>query len=546
MPELSVSGKEVYHMYDGNELWRPLLPLQMQKRKYGALTYDTYAGLPENLYEALCRTAARNPDKICIVDDDGTEVTFGAFVEKVDAFAAYLRHEVHIRPGDHVALMMFNSLEFCVSFLAIIKAGAVCLPLPSKFRQQEVLSLLEKADPNCIICDEKFAEWMEPLKSAGVPVLVSGGEPGQYALERLLDGFDLHEDMPCLAQAGEPAILMFTSGTTSLSKGVVLTNFNVMHAVATYQKILDITPEDSTIIAVPIYHVTGMIALLGLFLYAGGTVYLHRMFRAERVLQCVKDHNVTFIHGAPTVFSMLLQQAPNFPSLPSLRAFACGSSNMPKAKILALHEWLPNMAFRTVYGLTETSSPATIFPCDAAQSPYIGSSGLPVPGTVFRVMSEDGRELPPDEVGEIQLKGSVVLREYYKMKIPALSEDGWLATGDLGYFNKDGYIFLVDRKKDMINRGGEKICSYDVENELYHLPGIEEAAVVGIPDEVYGEVAAAVVKCSPGVTLTQEQVQSMLHDKLAKYKIPAKILFLPEIPTTPNGKIDKKNIRNLF
>lgn len=534
-------------MYDGNALWRPLLPLDMEKREYGGLTYDTYVGLPENLYDALTMTVRRNPEKICIVDDDGTEVSFGAFLEKVDHFAAYLKAEAGVCPGKHVALMMFNSLEFCVSFLALIKLGAVCLPLPSKFRQQEVLSLLDKADPDCIICDQKFADWMEPMKARGVTVLVSGGEPGAYALAGLLDGFTLPaKDEGCLAQPGEPAILMFTSGTTSLSKGVVLTNFNVMHAVATYQKTLDITSEDSTIIAVPIYHVTGMIALLGLFLYAGGTIYLHRIFKAARVLQCVKDHNVTFLHASPTVFSMLLLEEENFPSLPSLRAFACGSSNMPKEKILALHRWLPNMAFRTVYGLTETSSPATVFPCDAAQSKHIGSSGLPVPGTVFRVMSEDGRELPPNEIGEVQLKGSVVLREYYKMKIPALSDEGWLSTGDLGYFTEDGYIFLVDRKKDMINRGGEKICSYDVENELYRLPGIEEAAVVGIPDEVYGETAAAVVKCRPGVTMTQEEVQAQLRDKIAKYKIPTKILFLPEVPTTPNGKIDKKRIRQMF
>lgn len=533
--------------YDGNSLWQPLLDLRMEQRTYCGLTYDTYAGLPKNLYEALKQTVQRNPGKICIVDDDGTEVTYQSFLEKVDLFASFLKEKSCIKPGNHVALMMFNSLEFCVSFLAIVKIGAVCLPLPSKFRQQEVRSLLEKADPSCVICDNRFSDWMDFIREKGIPVLLSGGEPGVYALESLLCGFEPEEaDSPCLADPSEPAILMFTSGTTSLSKGVVLSNFNVMHAVATYQCTLNITPDDSTIIAVPIYHVTGMIALLGLFLYVGGTIYLHRIFQAARVLQCVRDNQITFLHAAPSVFSMLLREEANFPELPSLRAVACGSSNMPKEKILALYRWLPQMAFRTVYGLTETSSPATIFPCGAAESKHLGSSGLPVPGTTFRVMSEDGKELPPNEIGEIQIQGSVVLREYYNMKIPALSEDGWLSTGDLGYFTEDGYIFLVDRKKDMINRGGEKICSYDVENELYLLPGIEEAAVVGVPDDIYGEVAAAVIKCRPGVTMTQEEIQTALRDKMAKYKIPAKILFVPEIPITPNGKIDKKRIRTMF
>lgn len=534
-------------MYDGKALWSSRLALQMEQRQYHGLTYETYAGLPENLYDALRQTVLRDPQKRCLVDDDGTEITFAQFLDYVDQFADYLALRAGIRPGDHVALMMYNSLEFCVSFLALVKIGAVTLPLPSKFRQQEVCSLLEKADPVCVICDRAFADWMLPMERDGLRVLVSGGAAGVYALADILRDFSAPaEHVMCRAEAGEAAILMFTSGTTSLSKGVVLTNFNIMHAVVSYQKLLEITSQDSSIIAVPIYHVTGMIALLGLFLYVGGTLYLHRTFQAKRVLQCVLDHHVTFLHASPTVFSMLLLEQASFPELPSLRAFACGSSNMPKEKILALHRWLPQMAFRTVYGLTETSSPATIFPGDAAVSDKIGSSGLPIPGTYFRVMDEDGRELPPGQVGEIQIRGSVVLREYYQMQIPALSGDGWLSTGDLGYFTEDGYIFLVDRKKDMINRGGEKICSYDVENELYRLPGVEEAAVVGVPDALYGEVAAAVIKCAPGVELTQEEIQAQLRVKMAKYKVPAHIRFVDEIPTTPNGKIDKKKIRQMF
>lgn len=534
-------------MYDGNVLWKPIIPLEMEERCCNGKHYITYAGLPDNLYSAMKKTAGKHPDKVCIVDDDGTEVTFSGFLELVDELADYLSMEMQIKAGDQVALMMYNCREFCVAFLALIKLGVMVQPLPSKFKQKEVLSLLEKADCSLVICDQKFSGWMDPMREEGVRVLEVCGTEGEYGFSEALSSFEKPlQHVPCGACAEGNAILMFTSGTTSRSKGVVLTNFNVMHAVETYIKLLNLTENDSSIIAVPIYHVTGLIAILGVFLCAGGTVYLHRIFHGERVLQCVKDHGITFIHGAPTVFSMLLNEKEKFSELPSLRAFACGSSNMPKEKIRALHQWLPGMAFHTVYGLTETSSPATIFPGDAAESPYIGSSGLPVPGTQFRVRGENGEELPPGETGEIQIRGSVILREYYKLKTEALSEDGWLSTGDLGYFNEEGYIFLVDRKKDLINRGGEKICSYDVENELYGFPEIEEAAVVGIPDEVYGESAAAAVKCRPGSTLTEKQIQEMLHERIAKYKIPKRILFLEELPVTPNGKINKKEIRMLF
>lgn len=534
-------------MYQGEDLWKRERKLVLEEREGNGRRDRTYRGLPDHLYGAVKKTASGFWEKTCIVDDDGTRLTFGSFMELVDELADYLSVGMQVRPGDHVALLMFNCREFCVAFLALNKLGAMVQPLPSKFKQKEILALLEKADCRLVICEERFAGWMEPVRERGTGVLEVKSGPGRYGFAYLLRDFERPaRPVPCRASADGEAVLIFTSGTTSKSKGAVLSNFNIMHAVETYIELLRLTPEDSSIIAVPIYHVTGLIAILGVFLCLGGTVYLHRIFNAGRVLECVRENRITFLHGAPTVFSMLLGEQENFPELPSLRAFACGSSNMPKEKIRMLHRWLPGMDFHTVYGLTETSSPATIFPGDAAESPYIGSSGLPIPGTVFRVTDEEGRELPPGETGEIQVKGSVVLKEYYEMKTETLSEDGWLATGDLGYFNEEGYIFLVDRKKDIINRGGEKICSYDVENELYLFPEIEEAAVVGIPDELYGESAAAVVKCREGASLTEGDIQELLYERIAKYKIPKRVLFVDHLPETPNGKIDKKRIRELF
>ena len=167
---------------------------------------------------------------------------------------------------------------------------------------------------------------------------------------------------------------------------------------------------------------------------------------------------------------MLLSESPNFPELPSLLSLACGSSNMPAGKLRKYHEWLPDMVFHTVYGLTETSSPATIFPDNACTSEYIGSSGLPIPGTDFKILDESGTKCPKAKVGEIWISGSVVLDSYYKLETDSL-KDGWLGTGDLGYMTSDGYLYVVDRKKDMINRGGEKIWSFDVENELIRSRG---------------------------------------------------------------------------
>lgn len=527
-------------MISGIDAWKDLINFQLEPLESNP-NILSYSNLSNTLYEALCNTAQNFPDKTAIIDNYDRPCTYSELLAKTDTFASYLNQELNIKKGSHVALMMYNCLEFCVSFLALLKVGAVTVPLPSKYKKQEVASLIQKADIDCIICDQDFYDWFDEFESCGIRRIACSDIETGYGLAAFYSDHDISTCSDPMADA----IIMFTSGTTSQSKGVVIKNYNIINAVITYQKTLNITVNDISVIPIPIYHVTGMVALLGLFVYCGGTLYLHKIFNAKRVLQCVKDQHVTFIHASPTVFSMLLEEKDAFPELPTLKQFACGSSNMPKEKLTAIHNWLPHTVFHTVYGLTETTSPATIFPGDASTSPYIGSSGLPVPGTCFEIRDDDGNPVKDGEIGEIWVYGNVVLTSYYKVETPSL-KDGWLGTGDLGYFNKEGYLFVVDRKKDMINRGGEKICSFDVENEIYKLDGVSEAAVVGIPDEIYGEVAAALVKLEPGSNLNEAEIQALLRKKIAKYKIPKRILFTDEIPLTPNGKVNKRAIRKMF
>lgn len=531
-------------MYCGTELWKNLISFQLtqQKLKSGR-EIEAFPNIPRNLYEALSDTAELHPDKTAIIDHYERPCSYSQLKKKVDDFSSYLTHKCGIGYRDRVALMLYNSLEFCVSFLSLMRIGAVTIPLPTKYKEQEVKSLIAKSDADYIVCDADFYTWFTSCEKEGVFILKSGNQELGYGFSDFICDEPL-APMPKSTRE-DTAILMFTSGTTSQSKGVVIKNYNIMHAAAVYQKLLNITDQDISIIPIPIYHITGIVALLGLFLYAGGTLYLHKYFDAARVLTCAQENHVTFLHASPTVFSMLLSEAESFPHLPDLKTFACGSSNMPKEKLRQIHEWLPHSTFHTVYGLTETTSPAAIFPGDASTSPFIGSSGLPVPGTCFKILDEDGNELPPDTVGEIWISGTVVLDSYYKIDTPSL-KDGWLGTGDLGYFNAQGYLFVVDRKKDMINRGGEKIWSFDVENEIYRMKGVEDTAVVGIPDDIYGEVAAAVVKPLPGTVLTEDSVKNELKGRIATYKIPARVLIMDKIPVTPNGKVDKRTIKTLF
>ena len=525
-------------MFKGIDLWDKKYTSDMVSLRIGTHSFDTYPDLPVNLYEALCISAKTYPDKTALSDDNGVTCTFSELQKKTDAFTAYLSVCHNIKKGEQAAILLYNSIEFAVSFLSLCKLGAVAVLLPTKFKKNELLALLHKTEARLLICDPDFKDWFD------CPLVLSDSRSLSYGLSKYKTSEDaIHFSSPSVT---DDAIIMFTSGTTSESKGVLLKNYNLMHAVKTYQRLLNVTSADCSVIPVPMYHITGLIALFGLFIYAGGTLYLHKFFDAGRVLKTVYEEKITFLHASPTVFSLLLKKKEEFPSLPSLKLLACGSANIPPERLKQIHSWLEHVSFRTVYGLTETSSPATIFPADAGTDPNAGSSGLPIPGSEFKIIGEDGSEVPPYTVGEILLRGTMVLSEYYHSQTVQPDEQGWLRTGDLGYFNTDGFLFVSDRKKDMINRGGEKIWCTDIENELYTLPGIMDAAIVGIPDDIYGEIPAAAVTLSDGCTLTETQIQEYLRPRIAKYKIPAKILILDEIPVTKNLKTDKSRIRELF
>lgn len=528
-------------MYRGVELWPKAITEDMVSLRISEEeTIKTYPRLPGSLYASFAETADRLPEKTAVVDNWERTYTYEELRQKTEIFSGWLYQKLGVRRGSHVAVMMYNSVEFCVIFLALNRLGAVMVPLPSKYRPGEVQSLVEKSDVEFLICDEKFRDYVK----RELPVCVVPDGQNGYALEQFA-GDRFVEASIALAETSDLALLVFTSGTTSRSKGVMIRNCQIMHAVVSYERTLGIGEADRAIIPIPIYLITGLIAVFGLMMHVGGTVYLNRFFDARRVLADICKYEITFFHASPTVFSLLLSHAEEFPELPSLRMFACGSSNMPPGKIRMLHQWLPDCEFRTIYGLTETTSPATVFPMDANQSPYIGSSGIPIPGLSFRIVDGEGREVPDKTQGEILVKGSNITSSYYKLETDAI-RDGWLDTGDIGYFNEHGYLYIVDRKKDMINRGGEKVCSFDVENELLGLEGVEDAAVVGIPDELYGEVPAAVVRLRKGSGWSEESLREALKKRIAGYKVPVRILFVDAIPVTENMKTDKKYIRQFL
>jgi long-chain acyl-CoA synthetase len=532
--------------------WPENVTQGMVKEIHNHNTYEVFDERPVNLYECLNNTASLYPNKNAIIEE-GRAVTFMEFKELVDSFSYSLYSQYNIRKGDRIALLMVNSIDFCISFYSLAKLGAIPVPLSTKSKSTELVLPLIDSDAKLLIlngqwwCNVKDIINQTNIKkyifSGNYPEGMNGSRIEDLYLEK--PKMLIHMEVP---ESHDPLTIMYTSGTTGKPKGALLTHSNVIHGIICYKRILNLTSEDSTVIGVPIFHITGLAALLGLFIYLGGTIYLQPFFNSKTVLQTVKQHNITFLHGSPTVFILLLNESQNFKNLKSLRKAACGSANMPAEVLNKIKKWLPEMDFHTVYGLTETSSPAAVFPGDVYKSVKLGSSGIPIPGVEMKIVDDHLNELAPGNIGELMVKGTVVLDSYWNNNeiTNKAIVDGWFRTGDMAKINADGYLYIVDRKKDMINRGGEKVYSLEVENVLYSHPAIKEAAVIGIPDSIYGEVVEAFIVLNEGDILSEVEVKEWVKQRLAKFKVPQKVVFLDEMPRVDNGKISKNLIKSMY
>ncbi|WP_157151564.1 class I adenylate-forming enzyme family protein [Brachyspira sp. SAP_772] len=528
-------------MISGESFWDDNIKRDMQYIQIGNKKVYTYKENPNSMYDILLNSADKYKEKIAIVDSYGNKYSYIQLLKLVDEFAYYLNKKIGVGKASKVGILLSNRVEFCISIMALSKLSSISVIFPSKYKASEVKSLYEKISIDCLIVEDLYLDYFADEEKLNKVVCNN-----DYGFNYIYDNnFSFNNEDIVSRDLQDDAIIMFTSGTTSKSKAVLLKNYNLVHAIISYNRILSITEKDISIIATPIYHITGIIALFGLFIYSGGLLFLKKSFNAKEVLDSVLENNITFIHASPTVFALIIELMDSYPSLPSLRSFACGSSNMTPNNILKIKEWLPQVDFHTVYGLTETSSPGTIFPIGAADSKYIGSSGLPIPGFDVKIVDEEFKECNFGEVGEICVSGAVVLERYYNLDSDSIV-DGWLKTGDIGYLNEDGYLYVVDRKKDLINKGGEKICSFDVENEISKIEGVLESAVVARLDDKYGEVPVAMVRLMSGYSYSYEDFYNILIKNLAKYKVPVDIIFTDELPKTANGKVDKKEIKKIF
>ncbi|MBO1520702.1 class I adenylate-forming enzyme family protein [Oceanisphaera pacifica] len=493
-----------------------------------------------SLYQSLELSAQRWPDRQAFIVGDQS-ITYRVFLQRVKEVAGLLLHKFELQKNDKIILAIGNEISFCEVFYAAMSLGIIVVPVSTKMTSDEVASLVQQVMPSWVLChDDHIEKYTDSLSFKSKTTTLSQWE--------LLSSKGLNPVVASDVCHDDTAIIIFTSGTTGQPKGAIISHGNLLHGITSYQSAFSLTEKDSTILAVPIYHITGLAAILGLFIHIGGTINLQRKFNAKIILECIENQNITFMHGSPTVFILLCNEFKTSKTnykLGSLKKVVCGGGHLNNGTIKTIKSIFKNTDIHPVYGLSETSSPASIFVEDLSSHNKLGSSGKAIPGVEFLIKSKDGETLTNGETGLLWVRGPVVIKSYWNNPLANKEsfEDGWFNTGDLAYIDNDNYIYIQGRLKDMINRGGEKIYSLEVENILSAYPGINEVALVPFPSEIYGEEPMAFIIADRDHPITTKELLVWAHTKLTKYKIPKKIIFVENFPRTKNGKISKKILK---
>jgi len=469
---------------------------------------------------------------------DEIELSY-AELEQMTAQGAALLRDRGVRPGDRVGVMLPNVPAFVVLYYSILRAGGIVVPMNVLLKRREVAYYLGDSGAKLLFAFEEVREDAEAGAAeaeADVMVLERGGLPMWLAP---------YEAEPGVAETGpeDTAVILYTSGTTGQPKGAELTHANLDgNADVVARAMIKVGPEDVVLGALPLFHSFGQTAAMNASLRSGACLALLPRFDAERALETMQSLAVTVFLGVPTMYTAML----NLPGrerfeLPSLRTCISGGQSLP---VEVLHGFEDAFGCKILegYGLSETSPVACQNRPDRERRP--GSIGLPVDGTEMKIVDDSGEQLPDGEVGEILIRGPNVMKGYWRRPDATVEtvRDGWLHSGDLGRRDSDGYFYVVDRKKEMIIRGGYNVYPREVEEVLYEHPDVSAAAVVGFPDPTHGEEIGAAVVLKNGSNASAKDLQAHVKGQLAAYKYPRRIWFIEELPKGPTGKILKREI----
>lgn len=502
-------------------------------------------GHMNNIANLLLESVTRRPDHVAL-RCMGREVSYEELNRRVDRLSHGLVQS-GLRPGDVCILMMPNSIEWVTVYYALAKVGAVVLPVNFLYRKGELLHIFKDSGARAFIGHRDYLEHpcqaMEECPKIDLRIAHGGKRGEDNGFIPLEDLFTGNKSFPTFqTQRDDTWAIIYTSGTTGLPKGALLTHSNMATNAMTVARMRTTDPMDVVFGVLPFFHIYGQTSVLNASIYLGLTIRLWAHFDAKELLSAIEEEKSSILIAVPTVFSRLLTLAESHPPRRSgLRFCVSGGASLP---VEVLHRFEDR--FQTTiyegYGLTECSPVCIENPFGQPTRP--GSIGLPIPGFEVRIINETGEDVPTGEVGELIVRGPGVMKGYHNQP-EATAEtirEGWLHTGDLAKKDRDGYLYIVDRKKEMIIRGGYNVYPREIEEILYTHPEVMEAAVVGVPDTELGEEVAAVVVLRPGARTTKEELRQFVKEQVAPYKYPRRIYLVEELPKGPTGKILKRSI----
>ena len=496
-----------------------------------------------NIFDALENTQNHFPDKEAILFA-GESITYQDLHERACRLSSALKEIANLQPGDRVALFLPNRPDFIVSYYAVVRLGAIAVSLNVMLKHDEVRFILNDCAAKLIITTKELFDQVP--KASEIPSVEKilcvdkADRAGVFEVAKLL--LSVSSDVPTV-DSGENsgAAILYTSGTTGKPKGVLLSHGNVISNVSATIYHTRMSANDRLICYLPLFHCFGQKFIMNASVKSGATLVLHERFQPDEILDSLKSNRVTMFLGVPTVYSRFLAVQGIKEYFGTVRYCFTAAAPMP---VSVARQWRETVG-QTIYegyGLTETS-PFASYNHDSLYRD--GSIGTPVANVQIKIIDAEGCALPAGEIGEIAIKGPNVMQGYFQrsQETAEVIRDGWFLTGDIGKMDQDGYVYLVDRAKDMINVSGFKVWPREVEEILLQHPSLAEVAVVGIPDPVSGEAVKAFAVLKSGESLREQELIDFGRSRMAVYKAPRFVEFIAALPKNPTGKILKRELR---
>ena len=517
------------------------------ERHFSGRAMRCFAERPSNLAAMIDDLVRRFPTRPAIIEDERT-ITYAELDGIVAALAAGLAAE-GVAAGDRVAVFLGNCWEFLATVFACHRIGAIAVPIGTRQRRAELEFLLNDCGARLLVFEAKLAEAVPPAETLSEPprlFAVRGEARGARAFAALMSTRSPPPARPVVAEE-DTAVILYTSGTTGRPKGARLTHLGIVHSAITFARCFGLGANDRGLVAVPLAHVTGLVGVsLPSLIVGGAVVLMYRDYKTDAFLELASRARITYSIVVPAIYTLAANHADLAAyDLSAWRIGCFGGAPMPVATIEALAKKLPHLELVNAYGATETTSPTTIMP-RACWRDHVDSVGQVVPCGEVKVVDEVGAPVPPGTPGELWIAGPMVVPGYWQRPEANTSEfvDGFWRSGDIGAMDAAGFVRVFDRRKDMINRGGFKIFSAEVENVLAGLAGVAECAIVGYPDPVLGERVHAFVVPHDDVALSAEDVRRFCAARLADYKVPETVTIeRAALPRNANGKIQKALLR---